>query len=405
MQPLPDEELLVLLEDLESDRVERKRNWSGSAPDKVREAVCAFANDLPGHNLPGVVFVGAEDDGSPAGLILTDQLLLTLADVKSDGRIVPQPSMTVERRRLKGADLAVICVWPADSPPVRCNGRIWIRTGPRRDLASAQDERILGEKRRHHDQPFDIRPCRAATMADLSRTLFVDEYLPGAFAADVLAANERSLEQRLAACRMVVAVDEPVPTVLGIVTLARQPTAFVPCAYIQFLRIQGTSLADPVVDEALIDAPLAMAMRRLDDKLASHNRVSVDFTSANLEQRRYLYPPAALAQIARNAVMHRSYEATHAPVRVYWYDDRIDFINPGGPYGSVTAQNFGLPGYADYRNPHIAEAMRVLGLVQRFGAGIATAQAALRGNGNPPLKFVVEPNAVFATLLPAPVPS
>jgi len=142
-------------------------------------------------------------------------------------------------------------------------------------------------------------------------------------------------------------------------------------------------------------------MQRLDDKLASHNRVSVDFTSASTEKRRYLYPPAALAQIARNAVMHRSYEATNAPVRVYWYDDRIDFINPGGPYGGVTVENFGQPGYADYRNPHIAEAMRVLGLVQRFGAGIATAQAALRDNGNPPVKFAVDANFVFATLLPA----
>jgi ATP-dependent DNA helicase RecG len=153
MTPLRDEELLVLLADLQSDRAERKRSWTGSAPDKTREAVCAFANDLPGRGLPGVIFVGAEDDGSPAGLVVTDQLLLILADIKSDGRIVPQPTMTVERRRLQGADMAVICVWPADAPPVRCNGRIWIRTGPRRDLASAQDERILGERRRHHDQP------------------------------------------------------------------------------------------------------------------------------------------------------------------------------------------------------------------------------------------------------------
>lgn len=401
MNPLSDAELATLLDDLESDRVERKRAWSGSVPEKVREAVCAFANDLPGHGKPGVVFIGAEDDGSPANLTITDQLLVTLADIKSDGRIVPQPSMTVERRRLAGADMAVVCVWPADAPPVRFSGRIWIRTGPRRDLASAQDERILTERRRHHDQPFDIRPLYRAAISDLKRTLFEDEYLPGAFAADVLAANDRSYEQRLAACRMVLAADDPVPTVLGVVALAPQPTAFLPCAYVQFLRIQGTSLADPVVDEAVIDGPLAAVMRRLDEKLASHNRVSVDFTSANIEKRHYLYPPAALTQITRNAVMHRSYEATNAPVRAYWYDDRIEITNPGGPYGNVTAQNFGQPGYADYRNPHIAEAMRVLGLVQRFGVGISLAQAALRANGNPALQFQVEPTMIFVTLLPA----
>ena len=400
MNPLNDEELTALLDDLESDRVERKSTWSASAAGKVREAVCALANDLPGHAKPGVVFIGALDDGSPGTLTVTDQLLLTMADIKSDGRIVPQPSMTVERRRLKGADMAVLCVWPADAPPVRCNGRIWIRTGPRRELASAQDERILNERRRFRDQPFDLRPVAHATLTDLSAARFEEDYLPGAFAADVLAANQRSYEQRLAACRMIASVDDPIPTVLGILTLSRKPTFFLPGAYVQFLRIQGTQLSDPIVDEAVIDGPLQQMVLRLDEKLASHNRVEVNFVSQSLEKRRYLYPPAALEQIARNAVMHRAYESTNAPVRVYWYDDRIEISNPGGPYGNVTIQNFGQPGYADYRNPHVAEAMRVLGLVQRFGAGIQTAQAALRDNGSPALKFRVEATMVFVTLMP-----
>lgn len=264
MNPLSDEELVALLDDLESDRIERKRAWTGAVPDKVREAICAFANDLPGHGKPGVIFIGAEDDGSPVHITITDQLLLTLADLKSDGRIVPQPTLTVARRRLKGADMAVICVWPADAPPVRCSGRIWIRTGPRRDLASAQDERILNERRRHHDQPFDLRPLPRAALADLSRAIFEEEYLPGAFASEVLAANQRSYEQRLAACRMIVDADDPTPTVLGVVTLARRPTVFLPCAWVQFLRVQGTQLSDPIIDEAVIDGPLAQVVRRLD---------------------------------------------------------------------------------------------------------------------------------------------
>lgn len=63
MNPLNDEELTALLDDLESDRVERKSTWSASAAGKVREAVCALANDLPGHAKPGVVFIGAQEIG------------------------------------------------------------------------------------------------------------------------------------------------------------------------------------------------------------------------------------------------------------------------------------------------------------------------------------------------------
>ncbi len=401
MTPLTDDELAVLLGDLESDRVERKRAWSGDAPDKVRQAVCAFANDLPGHGEPGVIFIGANDDGSMASTRITDQLLLTLADIKSDGKIVPPPTMTVAKRVLQGAELAVISVWPADAPPVRYGGRVWIRTGPRRGLTTAQDERVLNEKRRHRDIPYDIRPRPSAQLSDLSRTYFEEEYLPGAFAPEILAANERSYEQRLAVCRMIAAEDDPVPTVLGLLTLSRNPVPWLPGAYVQFLRVQGTQFSDPIVDEAVLDGPIANMVRRLDEKLASHNRVSVDITSQDREVRHYLYPPVALQQFARNAIMHRASESTNAPVRVYWFDDRIEIISPGGPYGDVTVENFGQPGIADYRNPHLAEAMRVLNLVQRFGVGIAIAQAALRENGNPPASFQVDANWVFVRVFPA----
>ena len=96
MNRLTDEALTALLDAMESDRVERKRAWAGDAPDKVRQAVCAFANDLPGHALPGVVFVGANDDGSPHPVAVNDQLLKTLADIKTDGKTIPLPSLTVE---------------------------------------------------------------------------------------------------------------------------------------------------------------------------------------------------------------------------------------------------------------------------------------------------------------------
>ena len=398
MNPLTDAELLAQLDDLESDRVERKRAWAGDAPEKSRQAVCAFANDLPNHGGPGILFIGANDDGSAANLSVTDQLLLTLADVKTDGRIVPPPTLTVEQRSLKGANMAVVTVWPADAPPVRFDGRTWIRIGPRRGLASAQDERVLNEKRRYRDRHFEAHPISACTLDDLSRPTFEQEYLPSAFAADVLAANERTYEQRLASCGMVASADDPIPTVLGVLVLGITPRTWVPGSYIQFLRINGTTLTDPIADEAEIDGTIGAMLRRLDEKLNAHLTTSVDFTSQDREVRRSPYPLVALQQLARNAVLHRSYEGTNAPVKLYWFNDRIEIINTGGPYGSVTAQNFGKPGFSDYRNPQLAAAFKVLGYAQRFGAGITLAQQALEKNGNPPARFEIEQNFVAAVI-------
>ncbi len=398
MRPLTDNELEALLSDVESDRVERKEAWTGDAPDKGCQAICAFANDLPNHQQPGVLFVGVRDNGTPANIPVTDQLLLTLADTKSNGNILPPPTMTVERRVLKGSEMAVVTVWPADAPPVRFKGRIWIRTGPRRGLASGQDERILNEKRRHRDLHFEAHPISPCTLNDINRLTFENEYLPNAVAADVLAANARSYEQRLASCGMIASVAEPIPTVLGLLCFGTSPRTWIPGSYIQFLRIQGTKLSDPVTDELEISGTISDILRRLDEKLTAHLTTSVNFTSQDKEVRSSPYPLAALQQLARNAVMHRTYEGTNTPVRIYWFDDRIEIINPGGPYGSVTEQNFGEPGRADYRNPQLAGAFKVLGYAQRFGAGIQIARDTLQKNGNPPLKFEIEQNFIAAII-------
>ncbi len=393
-----DTELEALLDDLESDRVERKESFRGDVPKKARQAVCAFANNFLNHDKPGVLFIGAKDDGTPSGLDITDELLRALADMRSDGNILPLPVMSVDRRHLKGADMAVVTVLPSDMPPVRYDGRIWIRTGPRRALASAQEERILNERRRHRNLSFDMYPVPSAKLGDLSRLVFENEYLPAAYAPDVLEENGRSCEERLASCKMIASPDDPTPTVLGLLTLGTSPQDFLPGAFIQFLRIDGTELSDDVTDEERIGGNLAAQLRTLQEKIKAHNRTAVDILSGPTHRMTSLYPAAAIEQIAYNAVLHRTYEGTNTPVRVYWFNDRIEITSPGGPYGSVTCENFGNPGITDYRNPNLASVLKTLGFVQSFGRGIATARKVMKQNGNPPPEFQVDPHNVLCIL-------
>ena len=106
----------------------------------------------------------------------------------------------------------------------------------------------------------------------------------------------------------------------------------------------------------------------------------------------------ALQQITRNAVMHRTYEATNAPVHVYWFNDRIEVTNPGGAFGAVTSESFGEPGLVDYRNPNLADAMKTLGYVQRFGVGIPIAKKLLAEAGHPEPEFNVSASVVSVTI-------
>lgn len=180
---LDDDQLLALLRDLESDRVERKEALSDK--DRVCEAICAFANDLANNRSEGVAFIGADDKGNPVGLPITDQLLLDLSDLRSNGNIHPFPSMTVQKRTVVGIDLAVVEVLPSDMTPIRFKGRTCIRVGPRRGIATAEEERRLTEKRRAGDLPFDLRPLpRHRLMTSISMCFGGRIYLqrsPGTF--------------------------------------------------------------------------------------------------------------------------------------------------------------------------------------------------------------------------------
>lgn len=394
MVPISDDELARIARDLESDLVERKEAFTDR--DKLAQAVCAFANDLPGYGRRGYLLVGVTDAGEPAGLAVTDRLLRDLAGLREDGNILPLPSITVSKRALDGVEIAVVEVAPATAPPVRFKGRPWIRIGPRRAIASPEEEARLSERRRGADLPFDARPLPSAGLDDLDLDLFERTYLPSALAPEVLAANERSTAHQLAALRL--ATPDGLPTAAGMVVVGRDPASFVPGAFVQFLRLDGPTIADDVVADHRLAQPLPELLRDLDEVMRSNVRTSVDLTSGSTDRRSPDYPLAALQQLTRNAIMHRTYEHSMAPVRVTWLSDRVEIQSPGGPFGQVTAENFGEPGITDYRNPTIAEAMRQLGFVQRFGVGIATARRALLENGNPPPSFQIEPTYVSVVI-------
>lgn len=246
--------------------------------------------------------------------------------------------------------------------------------------------------------PFDIQPNTDATLDDLDLELFRRIYLPSALPVDILEENHRSIEQQLASLRFTTIEPESKPTVLGILVIGKDARQFLPGAYVQFVRFDGAELTDPIKDQKEISGPLVDQLRTLDEMLLINISTSLDVTSNLTDTRHPDYPIAALQQLSRNAILHRTYEGTNAPVRIYWFADRIEIHSPGGPYGQVHRDNFGVPGVTDYRNPHLAEAMKNLGYIQRFGVGISLARKELEKNDNPPPEFTVEETRILVTI-------
>lgn len=266
-------------------------------------------------------------------------------------------------------------------------------------------EEKMNEQHRSDDDFFDMFPVPDTDTTELDYLRFENEYLPNVVDQEALDTDGRTCLERLVAARMIASTDDPRVTLLGLLVIGRRPRYFIPGAYVQFLRIAGHRLSDDIVDAAELDGTVSDMLRRLDDKLKAHNFRRVDLVSGDRERRTETYPLVALRELACNAIMHRTYERTNTPVRVTWFDDRIEIRNPGGPFGAVTEANFGQGSPADYRNPSLAKAMKTLGHAQGCGAGIRTAQRCLREAGHPDTTFITDPVNVLAVVkgLPGPL--
>ena len=392
---LPKEKIEELLSDLESDRIER--TVSTTDTNKFCEAICAFSNDVANHKLPGYLLIGVKDEiGSLSGLKVTDKLLKDISAIRSDGNILPQPAMTVQKYSFAEGDLIVVEVMPAHFPPVRYRGTIWIRIGPRRAIANEVEEKMLIEKRTSNISTFDEFPFTKATIADLNVALFKLKYLQRAVNKETLENDHRDVKLQLASLRFY-DLRSDCPTVAGVISFGNNVKNFFPVAYVQYVKFEGKEIYSNVLSDTQFNGDLITLAEEL-ERFIKHNIVKKRPIPISVLQEEYVfnYPEWAIREFLMNAIMHRSYEI-NSPIKFYQYSDRIEIINPGGLYGNARPENF--PNVSDYRNPSIAETLRVMGFVNRFTRGVSTAQQELIKNGNGNAEFDLNTIGVFGVTI------
>lgn len=383
---MTEEQVKILIKDLESDRIERTISFR---EDKLGPAVCALSNDFPNHRQSGYVLLGVDDDGNVKGITIGDEELQKIGNVKSNGNVLPQPSLLVSPVfHIDDGDVVVVEVRPSLYPPVRYDGRCWIRVGPRKAKASLEEERILTERRVSYAKTYDLVPALGSGIDDISVELFKINYLPAAIDKDTLAENGRTIEEQLASLRFY-DIKEKCPTNAGILLFGLNPEFYLPGAYIQYVKFSEKEMTGDVEFEKKFSGALITELRQLDDFIKSNvikeRPVKKDSFREDIARN---YPYWSLRELIMNAIMHRSYES-NAPIYIYEFSDRIEIINPGGLFGEATPQNF--PDASDYRNIVLAEAMKILGYVNRFNYGVTRAKNELieNGNGEPDFDFTL----------------
>ena len=240
------DEIQSLLHSTETYRVERTTSTGNM--DKFCEAICAFANDLPDSRKKGYLLLGVYDDGRLSGLKVTDDLLKKIAAIRSDGNILPLPVMAVDRAEFPDGDILVAEVSPSLLPPVRYRGRVFVRIGPRRDIASEAEERLLTERRTAYMATFDATPCLGSTLDDLELDYIKNTYLPSVVDPDILNQDTRDIKEQMASVRLYDRTHD-CPTYAAIILFGKNPRYYMPGAYVQYVRFVGKEKGGEVLNE------------------------------------------------------------------------------------------------------------------------------------------------------------
>ena len=386
--------MLDLLQSTETYRVEKTTSTTNI--DKFSEAICAFANDMSGTGLNGYLLIGVKDDGSRSGLKVNDELLKRFSAIRSDGNILPFPKMNVDSFSFVDGDVLVVEVVPCDMPPVRYRGRTFIRIGPRKDLATHEEEELLIERRGGRFLTFDTTPCQEATIDDIDTRLFSMQYLPYAVDEETLRNDTRSIKQQMASLRLF-DLKKDCPTYAAIIMFGKNPKYFLFGDYVQYVYFNGKDEGADILNQYAFQGNLATILPKIDTfvetALIQQYPVPV---SALREKIVRNFPKWALRELVMNAIMHRDYRG-NAPIKLYQFPNRIEITNPGGLYGKARPENF--PNENDYRNPIVAECMRTLGYVNMFNHGIKRVQQELIENGNGEAIFSVDRITVFSAIV------
>ncbi len=379
-------ELYELIAKGETERVEMTRAFDKA--DKIGQAICAFANDFADSGEAGILLLGVENNGEISGRRIEDKQLASLGGLKSDGNLFPPPSMSVEKLTLPEGDVVAVTVFPSRYPPIKYNGQVWIRLGARKALANEEDIHLLVERRSRYGIRDEELPCDRAKFEELEIDLFKNFYLPRAIDAQVIEADDRPILEQMTSLRFF-NQEKNCPTNLGALLFAKHPERFIPSAYIQYVKFAGDDNASDILQESVFRGPLVKVVQDLDVFVKTGPAASRPvLVTALREEMVAQYPSWALRELVLNAIIHRDYFFGNAPIKFYEYaNSRIEISNPGGLFGRVNPKNF--PFANDYRNPLLAEAMKVLGFVNKYNRGISKVNKELESNGNPHAQFDV----------------
>jgi predicted HTH transcriptional regulator len=349
----------------EGKTLEFKRDLSSA--DGVLRTVIAFANTSGGTLLIGV------EDGTRRVRGVTDPLDLEerVASILSDNilpRLVPELEVLPWRR----TQVLAIQVHPSNRRPhyLKNSGLekgAYVRVGSTNRRA---DRELIAELHRFASgESYDEE-----ALPDLD-----SEAIDFRVASESFASRRKLKRADLETLRLLTRHQgRKVPTVGGMLLFGRERERHFPDAWIQAGRFSGVDKVN-LIDTLVIRSPLPRSVEEAIGFVQKHDMHGLTIGHVR-HTATWGLPPAAVREAIVNAIVHADYSQRGAPIRLAFFDDRLEIENPGLlPFG-LTLQDM-RDGVSRLRNRVIGRVFQELGFIEQWGSGINRMIAACREAG------------------------
>ena len=362
-----------LIQQPEGKQLEFTRDLS--SPQPLLKALVAFANTSGGQ-----LIIGISDDGDVIGVddpLSEEERLSSLIADSISPRLVP----SIELLTVAGKTLLKIEVYLSSSRPhyLKAKGPdhgVIVRIGSSNRQADSQ---LIAElQRQAAGETFDAMPMPELSLDDLDRDAMQKQF----------GANVQLDEQKLLTLKLLVRnQDRLVPSKGAILLFGKQRLRYFDDAWVQCGRFRGTDKVD-IFDQAELHDHLPQAADSIELFLKKHAFKSAEFSGMRRTDH-WSIPLTILREAIINALVHSDYSQRGSPIRIAFFDDRIEVESPGMLMPGMTIEDM-KRGVSMIRNPVIARVFRELKLIEQWGSGVQHifAEAASQGLPEPRIEEV-----------------
>ncbi len=201
--------------------------------------------------------------------------------------------------------------------------------------------------------------------------------------------------------------EKPSLTRAALLLFGKEPSRWHPRCGIDFVKYEGTERQHGaslnVIKRIRFEAPVSQLIDEAVGRIKEHIRERTILHDLFFRER-LEYPGFAWQEALVNAVAHRDYSLSGAPVEMWMFYDRIEVRSPGLPPSPVTFEQLRQQKRVHFsRNPLLVRVLADLGYLREMGEGIPRIFQEMDHHGLRPPEFSAEGFFFTVTLRNTPI--